>query len=1025
MSLASVAVKKRPLTVFVTLVAILAGMLSYTKLGKLEDPQFTIKTANVLTLYPGASPTEVELEVTDVIERAVQKMAQLKEIESYSRAGLSSVKVTIKASYPSRALPQIWDELRKRVADAVKDLPPGASAPVVNDDFSDVYGFLFALQSDGFTPAELESYADDIKKELTLVPGVAKITLWGVQPQCVYLNVSETLLSQLEMSFADLRATLERQNIVVDAGAMDLQSQRVRFEVGGEFESPEAIGDLVIQGRNLAGGNEKGLLFRVRDIADVRRGYAFPPRTLMRSDGHPAVAVAISTVPGVNIIDVGKALDKRLDELQQDLPVGIEVRKISWQSDQVTSAISGFMVSLAEAVAIVLVVLCFAMGLRSSIVVGLTGLVMVIVITFLVMLLIGEDLHRMSLGALIIAMGMMVDNAIVVADGVAVRMQRGMGRIEAAIEAATQPSMPLLGATIVAVMAFYPIAASSEGAGEYCAALFTIAGVSLMVSWILAVTIAPIMCAAMLPAPKADAGDPYAGRFFQAFKGLLRLALKARWVVLLIFIGVLAASIIGFRWVDQMFFPAAARAQFMVDVWLPEGTTIDTTSATARTLEDHVTKLDGVTTVNTFVGQGPPRFYLPVEPEQPYSSYAQLIVNTTKPGVVDGLIADIQAWGENNLSGAQVITRKYGLGPYKSWPVDVKISGPAIADADTLRELGEQAAAIMRESPYALAVRTDWRERVPRVRAEYEQSNARWAGISRNNIANTMHGAYDGVQVGLYRERDKLLPIVARQAEPERDQLAGNLDLLQIRAPLADKPVPLSQVTTDIAMGWEDPIIRRFNRKRTIAAQAVPIGLTSDLLDDVKPKIDAIELPRGYSMMWDGEFRSSNDAQKSLVPGVIPAIIIMAIIVVALFNQYRSPLIIACIVPFALIGVTVGLLATGQPFGFVALLGAMSLAGMMIKNAIVLLDEVRLIKSQGKSDYEAIVGAAVSRVRPVILAAGTTVLGVIPLLPDVFWVSMAVVIMFGLSLGTFITMILVPVLYAIFFKVRVPPATEA
>jgi multidrug efflux pump subunit AcrB len=1010
------------MTVFATVVVLIAGAMSYFGLGQLEDPEFTVKTAMVATPYPGASPEEVELEVTDVIERAIQQIPELRDIESYSSAGLSTVKVLIKPEVRSPELPQVWDQLRKRIADAQRELPPGAEPPRVFDDFGDVFGFLFAIQADGFSYAELEGFADQIKMELSLVPGVAKVDLWGVRQQCVYLDVSEARLSQLGLSLLDVHATLAQQNTVVEAGAIDLLSARMRFEVTGEFSSPEEIGELVIRGRSVGGGGE-GRLIRLRDIATVERGYLKPSREMMRHNGMSSVGVAVSNRSGVNIVTLGRAIDRRLAELTTELPVGIEIERISWQSDQVSGAISSFMVSLALAIGIVLGVLWLSMGLRSSIVVGLTGLLMVIIATFLVMKLINEDLHRMSLGALIVAMGMMVDNAIVVADGVLVRMQKGMARVAAAIEAASQPSIPLLGATIVAVMAFFPIAASTENAGEYTQALFSIAGIALLVSWLFAITIAPIMCVVMLPKPKGGDKDPYASVLYRVFRRVLLISLRARTAVLLLFIALLALSVVGFRWVDQMFFPAADRAQFMVDVWLPEGTRIETTSFTLAEIEDHVAAIEGVTAVSAFIGRGPPRFYLPVEPEGPNSSYAQLIVNTVNPRAVDGILPGLQAWADAQIAEAKVITRKYGLGPFKSWPVEARISGPAFADLGELRRLGEEAAAVLRDSPHAKTVRINWRERTPRVVAEFDQANARWTGIQRSDVASALRRANDGSIVGLYREDDKLLPIVLRNDARDRAAATTNLDVLQVRPLISDRSVPLAQVTTGIETAWRDPMIFRVNRKRTIAAQAVPIGLTTDLHEDVRARIDAIPLPPGYSLEWDGEYKSSRDAQRSLIPGVIPAFIIMALVIVGLFNNIRQPLIILCIVPFAIIGVVAGLLATRQPFGFVALLGAMSLAGMMVKNAIVLLDEINALKRAGQPEFDALVNAAVARLRPVLLAAGTTVLGVIPLLPDVFWASLAVVIMFGLAIGSVITMILVPVLYALFYRVK-PPRSE-
>lgn len=1024
MSIAATSIKRRTFVWFATLVVLVAGMISFTSLGRLEDPQFTIKTAAVVTLYPGASIEETELEVTDLLETAIQELPQVKEVESFSRAGLSVVKVYIKASYRSPQLPQVWDELRRKVSDAHQELPPGVMAPQVNDDFGDVYGFFLSVVADGFTSAELERYTDDLKKELSVVPGVARVELWGVQPQCVYVNISEARAANLGIRPAEVQRTLAQQNMVVQAGSLEVQDLRLRIDVTGTFTTTDDIGELTIRGGSLPGTKASQELIRIRDVATVERGYIDPPVAIMRHNGLPAIGLALSNAPGVNIVDLGLAIDARLSELMADLPVGIEVERIAWQGDQVKRSIDAFMVGLAQAVLIVLVVLVFAMGLRSAFIVGMAGLVFVIFASFLVMKIFGIDLHRMSLGALIVAMGMMVDNAIVVCDGVLVRFQSGMDRVKAAIEAATQPSTALLGATIIAVMAFYPIFASDEGAGEYCATLFSVVAVSLLISWVFSVTITPVMCLAMLPSPKAGAVavDPYSGRFYGVFRGVLRNAIRFRYGVVLVCVGLLAASLIGFRWVDKMFFPASDRAQFMVDYWAPEGTRIQQVSADLRELEEYLLGQEAATSVSTFVGQGPVRFYLPVDPESPYASYGQLIVNTTDAAGAADLIPKMQAWADENVASSNVVVRKYGLGPGETWPVQIRVSGPAIADAEELRRWGERVADLVDQSSEALVVRTDWRQRTQKLMVEYDQRNGRWAGISRLDLANATSRAYDGLVVGQYREQDKLLPIVLRNTESNRQRAAANIEALQVRAPLGGDTVPLSQVTRRVEVEWDESLIWRYNRRRAICVQAVPVGLAATLRDDVAAGVEALrdELPPGYEIMWDGEYRNSRDSQASLVPGTVPAFIVISLVIVGLFNAFRPALIIACMVPFAMIGVTAGLLITRQPFGFVAMLGAMSLAGMMVKNAIVLLDQVKIEKEAGRSDYDAIVESAVSRLRPVMLAAGTTVLGVIPLLPDVFWVSLAVTIMFGLTLGSVLTMIVLPVLYSIFYNIKVP-----
>ncbi len=1039
MSLARTAVDKRIVTGFTCVVLLCAGALSYFSLGQLEDPEFTIKNAVVTTTYPGASAEEVELEVTDRIEIAIQEIPELKKVESISRAGLSIVKIEIMAKIPSPELPQVWDTLRKKVGDAAATLPPGAGTPDVGDDFGDVYGFLFALTGDGFSYDELEDYADGLRKELSVVPGVSRVSMWGVQQRCIFIDAQETQLTQLGVSMQSLQGILQGQNAVVNSGGLDLPSDRLRIEQTGAFASPDDIENLLIPGRSIQPSRsqasgfsslELGLtsaeeLVPLSSIAEVRRGYREPPIAIMRYNGQPAIGMAISNVSGANIVDLGNAIDRRLAELVAELPIGIEVHRISWQSDAVATSIRDFMVSLAQAVAIVVIVLWLAMGVRIATIVSMAGLMFVIVMSFLVMAIWGIDLQRMSLGALIIAMGMMVDNAIVVADGIVVKMQQGVDRTRAAIESATQPSWPLLGATVIAVMAFYPIYASEESAGEYCASLFQVVAISLLISWVLSVTVTPLMCIWLLPDPEQQSGDEYGGKFYRLFRWILETAIRFRYPVLVGMIALLAVSLFAFRYIDRTFFPDSARLQLMVEYWAPEGTRIQRVSRDVQAIEQHlIAQDDKVESVSAFIGQGPPRFYLPVESELPYSSYCQLIINVTDLESLNRLIPDLSQWMRDNVPQATTFVRRYGLGPSKTWKVEARISGPAIADPDKLRELGQRGVDLFNASPHTMIARTNWRQRTKKLLVDYQQNRARWARVSRDDISAATRRAYDGYPVGQYRENDKLYPILLRHVEPERRQLAGTMNGLQVLPKFSTDPVPLSQVASDVMVQWEDPIIWRFNRRRTVTIQAnPPDGVpAANLRADVLPEIEklAADLPPGYELEWGGEYESSRDSQQSLIPGVVPAAVIVALIIVALFNAFRPPLIILCVIPFALIGVTVGLLVTGQPFGFLALLGAMSLAGMMTKNAIVLLDQIDIEQAGGMNAYDSVITSALSRLRPVVLAAATTVLGVAPLLQDVFWVAMAVTIMFGLAFGTILTMVLIPVLYASLYKLKKP-----
>jgi multidrug efflux pump subunit AcrB len=740
----------------------------------------------------------------------------------------------------------------------------------------------------------------------------------------------------------------------------------------------------------------------------------------MRYNGIPAIGISITNISGVNIVDVGRGIDVRIAELTANLPIGIEVQRVHWQSDIVAEAVNAFLINFGQAVAIVLVILTLVMGWRMGVIIG-GALVATILGSFLFMALFQIDLQRMSLGALVIALGMMVDNAIVVADGVAVRLQKGMDRTKAAIESAQQPAIPLLGATVIAVMAFYPIFASTESAGEYCATLFSVVAISLMISWVVSMTVTPLMCMDMLPAPKtADADkDPFDTVFFRTFRNFLATSIRARWLTIGIALAFLALSIVGFGNVKRLFFPDSSMTKFMVDYWAPEGTRIEQVVADLRLAEAKFLADERVSSVASYIGAGPPRFYLPVEPEKPYSSYAQLVVNVNDFRSISDILVEFDGWFRDSFPQASVLMRPFGVGPSMTWKFDVRIIGPGDADGTTLRTLASEVKNALETNPLAGFVRTDWRQQVQKIVPAYNQEQGRWAAITREDVANATKRAFDGLVIGLYREGDDLLPIVMRHVEEERRNVGG-LDVIQVRSALSTDSVPLSQVTDGAAPQWENPLIWRRDRRRTIKVQANPIpGVTLPTLRaSLVEQVEAIEFPPGYHLEWGGEFESSRDSQVSLVPGVVPAMAIVVLIIVMLFNAYRPLLVIILTLPFAFIGITSGLLVFNSPFGFLALLGAMSLAGMMIKNAIVLLDEININLADGKNRYTSVLEAAMSRLRPVVLAAATTVLGVAPLLQDVFWVGLAVTVMAGLTFGTVLTMVLVPVLYATVYGLK-------
>ncbi len=1034
MSLPSKAIENRVLTYFTTSLLIVAGIAAFFSLGQLEDPAFSVKTAIVMTPFPGASSEEVELEVTDRIELAIQEIHELDYVESFSRAGFSLVRVEIKQDYWSDRLPQIWDTLRRKIRNTENMLPPNAGRPEVFDTFSDVYGFQLALIGEGFSDAELEKYAKIVKKELSLTDGVAQVDLWGVQEKVIYIDISQAQLAQLGVTETSLLATLNQQNMTVDGGSVDFQRKRFRIEPTGKFNSPDEIAELpvrtsladialnpLVAALDSGATNLKrtGEMIRVKDFAKVERGHLNPPHWMMRYNNHPAISISVMPNEGLNVVDVGKSLNQRLAELQGTLPVGMELNKMHWQSDVIEDSVNGFLVNFAEAVVIVLFVLTLAMGWRMGVIIG-TALLVTILASFILMSVFGIDLQRMSLGALIIALGMMVDNAIVVADGYAVRLKQGMDRVEAAVESASLPAWPLLGATIIAVMAFYPIFGSVESAGEYCRTLFTVVGISLLVSWVISMTLTPLQCLDMLPLEQnSDNKDPYGGFFFTNFRKLFDKAIHLRWLTMGVMVVLLFVFGVGFGQVKQLFFSDSAMTKFMINYWAPEGTRIQSVSSDLQLAEQKLLADDRIESVTTFIGQGPPRFYLPVDPEFPYSSYGQLIVNVHDFTLIDRMVGELNTWFEENLPDAKASIRKYTVGPGYTWQFEVRFSGPADADPAILRALGEQGIKILGAEPLAGNARLNWRQRIQKITPVYNQERARWSAISRIDIANATKLNHDGRVVGLYKENTDLIPIIARFTESER-QNVGGLDLLQVRSPLAMETVPLAQVTDGQPLQWEESMIWRRDRRRAITVQANPVpGETlPSLRNAVLKQFEAIELPPGYSMEWDGEYYDTVKAQASLVPGAIPATAIILFIIVGLFNALRPPLVILLVIPFALIGISAGFLVTGAPFGFMALLGTMSLIGMMIKNSIVLLDQVNIELAKGKNHYQALQDAAISRLQPVFLAAATTVLGVVPLLQDVFWLGLSVAIMFGLTFGYFLTMVTVPVLYAILFKLE-------
>lgn len=1009
MSIASYSIKNKSVIWMMIVLFVAGGIYAYFNLGRFEDPEFTIKEALVVTTYPGATPKEVEKEVTDTLETEIQQMPQLKRLESVSKAGYSDIKVVIKDKYTSKDLPQVWDELRRKVNDVQSQLPPGAKASVVNDDFGDVYGMLYALTGEGFTYQELEHYAKFFKRQLSLVPGVAKVQITGERKQTIFVDISRTRMAELGISLNDIYRILRAQNQVVRSGNVRVGDDYIRITPTGAFDSVNSISNILVRSK------KTDKLIRLSDIGTIKRGYEEVPKEMIFFNGKPALAIGLSTVSGGNVVKVGAAVREKAVSLASQVPVGIESHPIYQQPKIVTQSINGFMVSLLQALAIVMVVLLIFMGLRSGIIISFI-LLLTVLGSLLVMWIFGISLERISLGALIIALGMLVDNAIVVTEGILVKSQQGISVLKASEDTVKQTIWPLFGATIIGVLAFAAIGLSQDSTGEYTRSLFYVVLISLLLSWWFAITVAPLLCDQLLKVTTAGSDkNPYGNLFYKMYEGLLAGSIRLRLFTMMLMVGLLALAIYGFGYVKQSFFPDSTTPMFMVDYWTPQGTDIRQSASDMLALEQAIRKMDGVVDVTSLVGQAAQRFMLVYSPEKPDSSYNQLMIRVKDYRLITALGQKVQKYIASHFPNSETVVKKIRLGPGSDAKIEARFSG---TDANVLRKLANEAKLIMHQNPEAIDIRDNWRNRVKVITPVFSESQARQTGVSRKELSDAMQTAFTGMEVGLYREGTELIPIVSRPPDEERLNVK-NIDDLHIWSPLLNQTVPIGQIVSHFLTTWEDGVIHRRNRLLTITAKANPAsGTASAVFNQLRPKIEAIKLPDGYKLEWGGEHENSSDAQKALATKLPLSFLGMFLILVLLFKSMRQPLIIWLCVPLSFVGVTLGLLATNMAFGFMALLGFLSLTGMLIKNAIVLVDQINLEISEGKDPYKAILDSSISRVRPVALAAVTTVLGMVPLLFDAFFASMAVVIMFGLTFATVLTLVVVPVLYAIFFKIK-------
>ncbi len=1019
MDLAEFSIKNRLICFIVIALALVGGWYSFQNIARFEDPEFTIRTAQVVTTYPGATPEEVANEVTEALESSIQQLQEVEEIRSVSSAGRSEISVDILYKFsPEKAdLQLIWTKLRNKVNDAQSRLPPGVEASVVNDDFGDVYGLYYLVTGDGYTSAELYKYIRSLRTDLLSVDDVAKVQPLGMQQEAIYVEISRERANALGLSVDQIYGDLAQQNSVTPAGDIKLGNRRLKFQPTGQIDSVEAIGNLVISTAS------SGTIVTLRDVATVTRDYQDPTSFIVRYNGKPAIAIGISNISGANVAKMGAAIDAKLEETKSLRPIGVEIHEYYHQGKIVETAVADFALNVLAALIIVLVTLFFFMGLRSAVVIG-SVLVLTIAATLATMYVINIPMHRISLGALIIALGMLVDNAIVVTEGILVGTQQGRKKLDIAKEIVKRTKWPLLGGTLVGIIAFAPIGFAPGSTAEFTGDLFWVVMVSLLYSWIFAITAVPLF-ADILFAESDDAPveEKPEHPFFVRYKNFMRQVLSKSKLAIITVVALFVLSVLGFSYVTPGFFPPSTSPQIVVDFNLPEGTDITETDAKIKRLEKYLMKQEGIKDVQSLVGMGTLRYMLVYGPESPSSAYGQFLIKTDDYDVIKKLLPKLQTHIDANYPDAQAKVWQFQLGPGGGSKVEAEFSGP---DPVVLRELANKAKAVMAADGGAISIKDDWRQPVSVIEPTYDADSGRRLGVSREDLANALRTNFSGRNVGVYREDDQLVPIIARA--PARERLdATSMRGIQITSPKSGKSVPILEVVDEFETKWQNAKLRRVDRVWTINAQSDPLPgeLAADLLERVQPAIEDIALPEGYSLKWNGEIGDSSEANSSLASTLPLGFLAMVLVVVVLFNALKQPLIIWLVVPLSLIGVVFGLLVTGTAMEFMAILGLLSLSGLLIKNAIVLVDQMDLEIREGKPRYDAVLDSAASRVRPVMMGSLTTVLGVIPLFLDAFFKSMAVVLVFGLTFATVLTLVIIPVLYVMFFRITPDEIAEA
>lgn len=1016
-NLSAWALRNRQIVLFLMILLAAIGAISYTKLGQSEDPPFTFKAMVIRTLWPGATAEEVARQVTERIEKKLMETGEYERIVSFSRPGESQVTFMARDSMHSAHIPELWYQIRKKVADIKHTLPPEAQGPFFNDEFGTTFGNIYALTGAGFDYAVLKDYADRIQIQLQRVKDVGKVELIGLQDEKIWIELSNVKLATLGVPLAAVQQALREQNAVSTAGFFETPSERLQLRVSGRFDSVEQIRQFPIRIGDRT--------FRIGDVAEVQRGFNDPPAPRMRFMGEDAIGLAVSMKDGGDILVLGKALEGEFARLAQSLPAGMELRKVSDQPAAVKAGVGEFVQVLVEALVIVLLVSFFSLGLRTGLVVAL-AIPLVLAMTFAAMHYFGIGLHKISLGALVLALGLLVDDAIIAVEMMAIKMEQGYDRLKAASYAWTSTAFPMLTGTLITAAGFLPIATAASGTGEYTRSIFQVVTIALLTSWVAAVVFVPYLGERLLPdlaklhaarrGADGHAPDPYATPFYQRVRRVVEWCVRRRKTVIVLTIAAFVGSILLFRFVPQQFFPVSGRPELMVDLKLTEGASLNNTAERVKQLEALLKQQDGIANYVAYVGTGSPRFYLPLDQQLPAASFAQFVVLAKSLEDRERLRSWLIGTLDQQFPDLRSRVTRLENGPPVGYPVQFRVTGEHI---ERVRALAREVAAKVRENPHVVNVHLDWEEPSKAVYLDIDQDRARALGVSTAHLSSFLQSSLTGSNVSQYREDNELIEILLRGTPEERREL-GNLGSLAVPTDNGQS-VALSQVAT-LEYGFEEGIIWHRNRLPTVTVRAdiYDKEQPATLVKQIQPTLAQIkdELPDGYLLEVGGTVEDSERGQRSVNAGMPLFIVVVLSLLMIQLRSFSRMFMVFLTAPLGLIGVTLFLLVFRQPFGFVAMLGTIALAGMIMRNSVILVDQIEQDIAAGMERWQAIIEATVRRFRPIVLTALAAVLAMIPLSRSVFYGPMAVAIMGGLIVATVLTLLFLPALYAAWFRVK-------